>query len=122
LPAGHVLRSEDLALKSPGDGLPPYELDNVVGRTLRHPHKPNRRPTSRRSRTRSAQQQQNKNAACRHKTVHRHHPYDTPPRIRHSDATPALYGHCESAIKLSHTAYLHEVRERLGRKGAASGE
>ncbi len=37
LPAGHVLRREDLALKSPGDGLPPYELDSVVGRTLRHP-------------------------------------------------------------------------------------
>jgi N-acetylneuraminate synthase/sialic acid synthase len=37
LPAGHVLRHEDLALKSPGDGLPPYELDNVVGRVLRHP-------------------------------------------------------------------------------------
>jgi hypothetical protein len=32
-----VLRREDLALKSPGDGLPPYELDNVVGRVLRHP-------------------------------------------------------------------------------------
>jgi sialic acid synthase len=37
LPAGHVLRREDVALKSPGDGLPPYELDNVLGRTLRHP-------------------------------------------------------------------------------------
>jgi len=37
LPAGHLLRSEDLALKSPGDGLPPYELENVLGRTLRHP-------------------------------------------------------------------------------------
>jgi sialic acid synthase len=37
LPAGHVLRREDLGLKSPGDGLPPYELDNVIGRTLRHP-------------------------------------------------------------------------------------
>jgi sialic acid synthase len=37
LPAGHVLRREDVALKSPGDGLPPYELDRVVGRTLRHP-------------------------------------------------------------------------------------
>jgi sialic acid synthase len=37
LPAGHVLRREDLVLKSPGDGLPPYELDNVVGRTLRQP-------------------------------------------------------------------------------------
>jgi N-acetylneuraminate synthase/sialic acid synthase len=32
-----VLRREDLALKSPGDGLPPYELDTVIGRTLRHP-------------------------------------------------------------------------------------
>jgi N-acetylneuraminate synthase/sialic acid synthase len=37
LPAGHVLQREDLALKSPGDGLPPYELDRVVGRKLRHP-------------------------------------------------------------------------------------
>jgi N-acetylneuraminate synthase/sialic acid synthase len=37
LPVGHVLQREDLALKSPGDGLPPYELDRVVGRTLRHP-------------------------------------------------------------------------------------
>jgi sialic acid synthase len=37
LPAGHVLRHEDIAMRSPGDGLPPYELDRVVGRTLRHP-------------------------------------------------------------------------------------
>jgi N-acetylneuraminate synthase/sialic acid synthase len=37
LPAGHTLRVEDIALKSPGDGLPPYELDRLVGRTLRHP-------------------------------------------------------------------------------------
>jgi sialic acid synthase len=37
LEAGHVLGRDDLALRSPGDGLPPYELDNVIGRTLRHP-------------------------------------------------------------------------------------
>jgi sialic acid synthase len=37
LPAGHVLERDDLALKSPGDGLPPYELDRVLGRKLRHP-------------------------------------------------------------------------------------
>ena len=37
LPAGHTLRVEDIAMKSPGDGLPPYELDRFVGRTLRHP-------------------------------------------------------------------------------------
>ncbi len=37
LPAGHTLRAEDIAMKSPGDGLPPYELDRLVGRTLRHP-------------------------------------------------------------------------------------
>jgi N-acetylneuraminate synthase/sialic acid synthase len=37
LPAGHALRAEDIAAKSPGDGLPPYELDKLVGRTLRHP-------------------------------------------------------------------------------------
>ena len=33
LPPGHTLAREDVAIKSPGDGLPPYELDNVVGRT-----------------------------------------------------------------------------------------
>jgi sialic acid synthase len=37
LPAGHTLRAEDIAMKSPGDGLPPYELDRLIGRTLRHP-------------------------------------------------------------------------------------
>jgi sialic acid synthase len=37
LPAGHRLEATDIAMKSPGDGLPPYELDRIVGRTLRHP-------------------------------------------------------------------------------------
>lgn len=37
LPAGHVLARDDLALKSPADGLPPYELHRLVGRTLRQP-------------------------------------------------------------------------------------
>jgi sialic acid synthase len=37
LPAGHVLCEDDVAAKSPGDGMPPYELDRLVGRTLRHP-------------------------------------------------------------------------------------
>jgi N-acetylneuraminate synthase/sialic acid synthase len=37
LPAGHRLEVTDIAMKSPGDGLPPYELDQIVGRTLRHP-------------------------------------------------------------------------------------
>jgi N-acetylneuraminate synthase/sialic acid synthase len=35
LPVGHVLTPEDVAIKSPGDGLPPYELDNVLGRRTR---------------------------------------------------------------------------------------
>jgi N-acetylneuraminate synthase/sialic acid synthase len=37
LPAGHTLTEADIAFKSPGDGLPPYELDRVLGRTLTHP-------------------------------------------------------------------------------------
>lgn len=37
LPAGHVLTHRDVAIKSPGDGLPPYELDRVVGKTVRKP-------------------------------------------------------------------------------------
>lgn len=35
LPAGHVLSPDDLTFKSPGDGIPPYELDNLVGKTIR---------------------------------------------------------------------------------------
>lgn len=34
LTSGTVLSETDLALKSPGDGLPPYELENVLGRKL----------------------------------------------------------------------------------------
>lgn len=37
LPAGHVLTREDVAIKSPNDGLPPYELDRVLGRALSKP-------------------------------------------------------------------------------------
>jgi len=32
IPIGHSLRLDDVAIKSPGDGLPPYELDKVLGR------------------------------------------------------------------------------------------
>jgi N-acetylneuraminate synthase/sialic acid synthase len=36
LEEGHVLAVEDVAIKSPADGgLPPYELDRIVGRRLR---------------------------------------------------------------------------------------
>jgi sialic acid synthase len=34
LPAGHLLTAADVAVKSPGDGLPPYYLDQVLGQTL----------------------------------------------------------------------------------------
>jgi N-acetylneuraminate synthase/sialic acid synthase len=37
LPAGHVLGPEDITAKSPGDGLPPHELENLLGRALRQP-------------------------------------------------------------------------------------
>ena len=32
LPAGHVLAAEDIVMKSPGGGIPPYELENIIGR------------------------------------------------------------------------------------------
>ena len=32
LPAGRVLTRTDVAVKSPNNGLPPYELDNLIGR------------------------------------------------------------------------------------------
>jgi N-acetylneuraminate synthase/sialic acid synthase len=39
LPAEYTIRREDIALKSPGDGLPPYEIDKVIGRVTRQPLK-----------------------------------------------------------------------------------
>jgi len=39
LPAGHVLVADDLTMKSPGDGLYPYQLSEVVGRTLLRPRR-----------------------------------------------------------------------------------
>jgi sialic acid synthase len=35
LPAGHAIRREDIAIKSPGGGMQPYEIDKVIGRTTR---------------------------------------------------------------------------------------
>lgn len=37
LPAKHVIAFEDIAMKSPGDGLPPYKLDEVIGRVTLSP-------------------------------------------------------------------------------------
>jgi N-acetylneuraminate synthase/sialic acid synthase len=34
LPAGTSLTEADMALKSPGDGLPPYELENFIGKVI----------------------------------------------------------------------------------------
>jgi N-acetylneuraminate synthase/sialic acid synthase len=39
LPAGCALTLEDVAIKSPNDGLAPYELENVLGKTLLRPLK-----------------------------------------------------------------------------------
>lgn len=39
LPAGHVLRPQDIALKSPNDGLSPQHYDEIIGATLLHPLK-----------------------------------------------------------------------------------
>lgn len=33
--AGHRITAEDIAIKSPGDGLPPYEYDRVIGMVAR---------------------------------------------------------------------------------------
>lgn len=34
LPMGHVLSDQDICIKSPGDGIPPHELENVLGQVL----------------------------------------------------------------------------------------
>ncbi len=35
IPEGHVLAADDLTIKSPNDGLPPYEFDKLLGKVLR---------------------------------------------------------------------------------------
>ena len=35
LPAGRVLTEADIAIKSPGGGLPPFEIDNLIGKRLK---------------------------------------------------------------------------------------
>ncbi len=37
LPAGHLLTEADIAIKSPNDGLPPYEYDKVLGKKTIRP-------------------------------------------------------------------------------------
>jgi N-acetylneuraminate synthase/sialic acid synthase len=37
LPSGHVLGPNDIVMKSPGGGIPPYELDKVIGLTTLRP-------------------------------------------------------------------------------------
>jgi sialic acid synthase len=37
LPSGHVIRREDVVMKSPAGGIPPYELDSVIGRVTLKP-------------------------------------------------------------------------------------
>jgi N-acetylneuraminate synthase/sialic acid synthase len=37
LPSGHVLGPSDVVMKSPGGGIPPYELDKVIGRVTLKP-------------------------------------------------------------------------------------
>lgn len=34
LPTGHVINNEDIAIKSPGNGLHPFELDSIIGKCL----------------------------------------------------------------------------------------
>ena len=37
LPAGHMLTRKDIAIKSPNDGLPPYEIERVIGKVTVRP-------------------------------------------------------------------------------------
>lgn len=39
LPRGHVITNDDITMKSPGGGIPPYEWENLVGMSLAQPMK-----------------------------------------------------------------------------------
>ena len=34
LNSGHLLKSDDLVMKRPGDGISPMEIDNIIGRKI----------------------------------------------------------------------------------------
>ena len=34
MPIGHIIEEDDLAVKIPNDGLPPYEIDKIVGKKI----------------------------------------------------------------------------------------
>ena len=34
MPVGHIIEEDDLAVKIPNDGLPPYEIDKIVGKKI----------------------------------------------------------------------------------------
>ncbi|VAX23725.1 N-acetylneuraminate synthase [hydrothermal vent metagenome] len=36
LPVGHIITRDDIAIKSPGDGLQPYEINKVIGKRVKH--------------------------------------------------------------------------------------
>lgn len=46
LPAGHVLTAADITFKCPNDGVPPYRLEDFLGRTLEKPLKKDENLTS----------------------------------------------------------------------------
>jgi len=35
LTKGHIVAREDIAVKSPNDGIPPFEIDNIIGKTIK---------------------------------------------------------------------------------------
>lgn len=37
LPKGHILSKNDIDIKSPGDGLPPYKIESIIGKKLKGP-------------------------------------------------------------------------------------
>lgn len=43
IPSGHLLTRADIAIKAPNSGLPPYELENVIGRVIKRPLKADER-------------------------------------------------------------------------------
>lgn len=36
IPSGKVITPDDIAIKSPAEGLPPYEIDKVIGKITIH--------------------------------------------------------------------------------------
>jgi len=78
LPEGHALTREDIAIKSPGDGLAPYELDRIIGKVTRRTLQADENISFENLTDKGTQKRSDSNQRIAHAV----HSFNTPHRVR----------------------------------------